>query len=263
MLRWTSINPPMSGRSCGKVSAGVQFFPPPCLLIQEPRGQERQGLVVMPGDPVPHLVVSHAGLPLGTLKTLLDAMRRLRDAGQFFQRYVRVRIRQVIIKFEGIIRWTLPRHEQQLLGAGSPPFSPSLYPTFPRFDHQRSLLPVTHLDLGPSILRQGRAPFVHAHERRLPPWPTSGVRRRWCVDVANRCVRRDCEQIALAKGPQFSAKTAGPAHLVVAGNPGVWQRPPLSASSSNASWCLVWNLIDLGTPASLRRPRSLAQSSGR
>ena len=50
--------------------AGVCIFSPPRLLIQEPRGQERQGLMMMPGDPVPHLIVDQAGLSFGTLKTL-------------------------------------------------------------------------------------------------------------------------------------------------------------------------------------------------
>src|SRR5208337_17694 len=178
----------------------------------------------MPGHPVSHLIVPQAGLPLGPLKALLDAMCRLGNTRQFFQRDVWVRIRQVIIKFEAIIRLTLPRHEQQLLRASSSALSPSLYPTFHRVDHQRSFLSVTHLDLGPSVLRQGRAPFIQAHERRLPPSPTSGVLRRCCLDVANQCVRGDREQIALAKSTQFLAKTAGPAHLVVAANPAMWQR---------------------------------------
>src|SRR5271165_227138 len=178
----------------------------------------------MPGHPVSHLIVPQAGLPLGPLKALLDAMCRLGNARQFFQRDVWACIRQVIIKFEAIIRLTLPRYEQQLLGASSSSLSPSLYPTFHRVDHQRSFLPVTHLDLSPGVRRQGRAPFIQTHEWRLPPWPTSGVLRRCCLDVANQCVRGDCEQIALAKSTQFQAKTAGPAHLVVAGNPGVWQR---------------------------------------
>src|SRR5271166_782602 len=178
----------------------------------------------MPGHPVSHLIVPQAGLPLGPLKALLDAMCRLGNARQFFQRDVWVRIRQGIIKFEAIIRLTLSRHEQQLLGASSSALSPSLYPTFHRVDHQRSFLAVTHLELGPSVLRQGRAPLIQAHQRRLPPWPTSGVLRWRCLAVANQCVRGDREQIALAQSTQFLAKTAGPAHLVVAGNPAMWQR---------------------------------------
>src|SRR5271166_4401952 len=37
-------------------------------------------------------------------------------------------------------------------------------------------------------------------------------------------VRGDRKQIALAQSTQLQAKTAGPAHLVVAGNPAMWQR---------------------------------------
>jgi hypothetical protein len=60
-----------------------RIFPPPRLLIQEPRGEQGQGLVVMPGDPVPHLIVGQARLPLGTLETLFDPVGRLGHAGQF------------------------------------------------------------------------------------------------------------------------------------------------------------------------------------
>ena len=56
-----SISPAINCRSCGNVSAGVSFFSPSRLLVEEPRGEQRQGLVMMPGDPVPHLIVPQAG----------------------------------------------------------------------------------------------------------------------------------------------------------------------------------------------------------
>jgi hypothetical protein len=58
----------------------------------------------MPGYPVPHLIVTQAGLSFGTLKTLLDAMLSLGHARQLSRRNVRVSIRQVIIKLGPIIR---------------------------------------------------------------------------------------------------------------------------------------------------------------
>jgi hypothetical protein len=45
--RCASINPAINCLSWGVVSAGVRIFPPPRLLIQEPRGQQRQGLVMV------------------------------------------------------------------------------------------------------------------------------------------------------------------------------------------------------------------------
>ena len=63
-FRCSSMIPAISCRIRGDVSAGVWIFSPPRLLIQEPRGQQRQGLMMVPGDPVPHLVIGQACLPL-------------------------------------------------------------------------------------------------------------------------------------------------------------------------------------------------------
>src|SRR3954469_19506779 len=112
MFKWASINPPIGWRSWGKLSAGVQIFSPPRLLIEEPRGQERQGLVVMPGDPGPHLIVPQSGLPLGPLEALLDAMFRLGNPCQFLKRDTRVAVRQIVIMFKIMIGLTLPRDEE-------------------------------------------------------------------------------------------------------------------------------------------------------
>src|SRR5215471_8359054 len=114
--------------------AGVWIFSPPRFLIQEPRGQERQGLMMMPGHPVPHLIVAQASLSFGTLKTLFDTMSRLGHAGQLLQRRVRARIRQVIIKFKTLISLKLPREEQQFFGTCPPLLGPRPNSTLHRFD---------------------------------------------------------------------------------------------------------------------------------
>ena len=194
--------------------AGVWIFSPPRLLTQEPRGQERQGLMMMPGDPVPHLIVAQAGLAFGTLKTLFDTMSRLGHAGQFLQRRGRARIRQVIIKFKTLIGLKLPRQEQQFLGTCSPLLGPRLNPTLHRFDYQRSFLSVTHLDSGPSIVGKIGTPTVHTLEWLPGMWPTSRVLRQRRLEVANRCVRGYRKQIPLAASPQFQAKTGGTTHFV-------------------------------------------------
>ena len=85
--------PAISCLSRGEVSAGVRIFSPPRLLIQEPRGQKRQGLVMMPGDPVPHLVIGQARLPLAALQALLDPMRQLGHSAEFHQRGPRFAVR--------------------------------------------------------------------------------------------------------------------------------------------------------------------------
>src|SRR4051812_8346199 len=57
--------------TCGTVKAGVWIFPPPGLLREEPGGQQRQSLVVVPPLPGADLVVPQPGLPLGPLEALL------------------------------------------------------------------------------------------------------------------------------------------------------------------------------------------------
>ena len=42
--------PAINCLNCGDVNAGVRSFSPPCLPDQEPRRQQRQGLVVMPEE---------------------------------------------------------------------------------------------------------------------------------------------------------------------------------------------------------------------
>src|SRR5947209_13423371 len=81
-----AIKPAINCLNCGGVSAGVWIFSPPRLLIQEPRRQQRQGLVMMPSDPVPYLVVGQARLPLGDLEAFLDPLRRLGTARALRQR---------------------------------------------------------------------------------------------------------------------------------------------------------------------------------
>ena len=49
--------PAINCLNCGEVIAGVCIFSPPRLLIQEPRGEQRQGLVMIPCYPVSYLVV--------------------------------------------------------------------------------------------------------------------------------------------------------------------------------------------------------------
>src|SRR5271157_1928098 len=98
--RCFAIKPAINCLSCGGVSAGVWIFSPPRLLIQEPRCQHRESLVMMPSDPVPHLVVGQARLPLGVLDAFLDPVRRLGHTRKFLQRQLRSGVRQIIIMLE-------------------------------------------------------------------------------------------------------------------------------------------------------------------
>ena len=82
------------------VNAGVCFFPPQRFPDEEPHGEHRQGDVMVPPDPVPHLIVRHPRFALAAFDTFLDAVLCLRDPRQFHQRYIdRVRVRQIIVAF--------------------------------------------------------------------------------------------------------------------------------------------------------------------
>src|SRR3954465_7809182 len=87
----------ITAANCGTVNAGVSFFPPAGLARQEPRGDQRQHLMVVPPGPGPHLVVRQTRLTLGPLEALLDAMSRLRHTGELGHRRVRRGVGQVVV----------------------------------------------------------------------------------------------------------------------------------------------------------------------
>src|SRR5438132_10621081 len=111
-------------RSCGTVSAGVHIFPPPGFLRQEPGGDERQGLMMMPAAPRSNLVVRQACFALGTLQALLDAMLRIEDTGKVRQRRRRARARESIIVFERPVRLPLAEYHQHLFRSGAASTAP-------------------------------------------------------------------------------------------------------------------------------------------
>src|SRR5271155_423317 len=127
--RCSSIALAINCRSCGEVRTGVWVFSPPRLLVEKPRGEECQGLVMMPGYPVPHLIIRQANFPLGSFETFFDAMRRLGDSSQLAQRHLGIGVRQIIIMLVRSIRLMLPRNEQKLVRSGPASRRPRLHST--------------------------------------------------------------------------------------------------------------------------------------
>jgi hypothetical protein len=74
--------------TCGRVSAGVCFFPPPRLLREKPGRQQRERLMMMPATPCANFVIGQPGFALGSLQALFDAVLRLAHAGEFTKRRV-------------------------------------------------------------------------------------------------------------------------------------------------------------------------------
>ncbi len=262
--RQDPITPAISCLICGDVSAGVPIFSPPRLLGQEPRGQQRQALVAMPPRPVPHLVVARPASPLARSK------------------HSSIRCSALATRANSANGVTAARHspgsnpscrscptcmrscdEQQFVRPLTAGLDPSPHATLHRLDHQRTLLAIADLDPRPGTLRQCRRPIVHSHERVLgmPTFP--GIRRRRDLLVADQRVRGHRQQVPLAQAAQFPAEMRRTPHLVIAGDPTVRQVAAALLSISNASSWRVWNSDLLGTPASFRRARSFAHSSGR
>ena len=181
---------------------------------------------MMPGYPVPHLIVPQAGLPLGPLKTLLDPMRRLGHAGQFLQRHVRSRhstnnnhacrchpldapasrtaAPRDLFHLCSVRAWT--RHFTASITSG--PFSPSRTSILVQASsgsaaHQRSTRTNGVLGCGPR-----------------PEYSGGGASRSRISVFEGTASRYRSPRVT-----QFQAKTAGTAHLVVARDPGVRQHP--------------------------------------
>src|SRR3989337_2356807 len=109
----------MPSRTCCTVIAGVHFFSPPGFADQEPGGEQRERLMVMPASPIADLVVGQARFALGALDTFLDAMFGLGDAGELGPFHVRRGNRQIEIDFDHatVFAITITNHDQHFLMA--------------------------------------------------------------------------------------------------------------------------------------------------
>ena len=189
---------------------------------------------MMPGYPVSHLIVRQTGFSFGSPEAFFDAMSCRGYAGQFRQGDIGGCIRQIIINLVCIIRLTFASYKQYFVRSCATRVGPRLDPTLHRFDHQRSLFPIPHIDLDPSVFGQHRAPLIHSHERILG-MPTSSRVLCGCLDVTDQRVRRDRKQITFAKSTQIQPKSTGTTHLIVARDPAVRQNLSASFNISNAS----------------------------
>src|SRR3954451_7555106 len=147
---WTFSNrssiPAISTRTCGTVKAGVCIFPPPGFLAQEPGGQQRQALVVVPALPRPDLIVRQAGLALGLLDALLYPVLRLVHPRHLFWRGASYLVAQQVVMLETAVGLLLPEDQQQLRHVGRLALCLGLHQRPGHLRQQRPLLAVAHLD---------------------------------------------------------------------------------------------------------------------
>ena len=114
------MSPEMIFLICGDVSAGVRIFSPPRFLGEEPRGDERQGLMMMPARPSANFIIGQARLALGPLQAIFDSMLRLCHARQLRERRLWGGVGKMVVVFERIVGLNpLAGDKQQFLGACS------------------------------------------------------------------------------------------------------------------------------------------------
>ena len=176
--------------------AGVWIFSPPRFLVEEPRGDERQRLVVMPPDPVADLIVTQARVALATVEAFFDAMFRLGHASELAEGRGGVSVREVVIVFECPIQLTFAGDEQHLVGACAAGRCAGLNAAVRDLDFQRSLLAIAHVELGPRRLGQRPAPAIDALPRRLRMAAAARVLGRRILGIAEQRVRRNRQQLA-------------------------------------------------------------------
>jgi len=214
-------------RTRGTVIAGVYFFSPHVFLCQEPGGQQRECLMVVPTPPIANLVLGKPRLAFRALETLLDAMLGLYDAGQLSQRRFGCGVREVVVVLHRSIALLFAHHHQQLFGTIAAPIAFCPDARLDGLRYQRAFRAVAHVDRRPGVLRQRRAPPIHADIGNLGATPATTVLRRRCVQIADQRVRRHGEQIPFSQRPQIPAKSRATPHFVISGNPAVGQDFPV------------------------------------
>ena len=164
--------------------AGVWIFSPPRLLVEEPRGDEGQGLVVVPPDPVADLVVAQARFALAALEALFDVVFGFGHAGERDGGGVRGGVREVVVVFDRAVRLMFARDEQHLVGARAACWCAGLDAADGHVDHEWSLLAIAHVERGPRGRGDRRALAIDALPRHLGRATASRVLGRWNFGIA-------------------------------------------------------------------------------
>ena len=170
-------------RTWGTVSAGVRFFPPPGFQRQEPGGDERQGLMMMPPLPGADLVVGQTRFAFGPLQALFDPVLRFEHPREFGPGRVERRVRQQVIMFPTAVTLSLAEHHQEFRCLRRLAFGTRLHQRARGLHYHRPFRAVTHVDGLPSVRWQRGAPVVHPRERRSPVTPATAA-RAWLAVVA-------------------------------------------------------------------------------
>ena len=134
--------------------AGVEFFSPPSFCHQEPRGDQRERLMMVPAAPVTNLVVGQSRFALAPLDTLLDPMLCLGDPREFDQRRLDRGVGQVVVGLDDLLFVAIPvaDHHQDFGMAGSALGRAPHHAPLDDLDDQGPFFAVADIDLGPTYL---------------------------------------------------------------------------------------------------------------
>ena len=137
-------------RTWGSVMAGTFFFHVSSLDSQEPGGDQAEGLVVLPADPVSDFVVGQTGFALRALEALLDAMLGFRSAAERLERCLRIGVAEVVIGLhDPLVAVFITDHHEHFLGRLRRAILTGLDVPADGLDHDRSLLSIAYIDARP------------------------------------------------------------------------------------------------------------------
>lgn len=139
-------------------------FPPIGFQHQEPRGQSRERLLLLPPCPRPHLRVGPTGFALAPRETCFDAMFRFGHAGQLPEWGLRDGMGQIRVDFHDLvlIAVTGAKHHPQFLVTLLTPVGSGDHTPFDDLHHPGTFGTIAASDAPPGHGGKRLAPGLHA-----------------------------------------------------------------------------------------------------
>ena len=183
--------------------------------------------MVMPTTPVANFVVRQSGFALSSLDRLFDTMRGHGHSCKLLQWSVARRIRQVVVVLRNAFPVQTSNDDKHLVVLHHASFDFCLNATRNDFNFQRAFLRVTNPDSRPLVIIKFITPLVSVDEGNLRIRTMTSIRWRCRLQVANRRITGNRQQVLLVAIVQIPTKMGCSAHLIVAGDPGMRQQVPL------------------------------------
>jgi len=201
-------------------------FSPSGFPHQEPRGQERQRVLLLPPCPMAPLIVGQTGFTLATLETCFQAMCRFGHPGTCPKWRLGWSVGQGILHLHHLrlVAVTVADHHQRLLVALLTPMGYRDHPSLHRLNHQRTLAAIAHLDPVPGCLIKRLAPGLDVLPGTRGTAPPAALRRQLDLHLTPRRVRRHGQHVPLTQGRTSTTQPRRSPTLVVTRHPPMRQR---------------------------------------